>query len=163
MQGLLSGGARASRGGGTSCGCSGFLFTRKSRAMRLPTGWPRKQQQVDSIAIADLDGFCHGQAWPALRGRQPKPSQEERWSGLRANQATAVLHPTTKTRVPQGTEERKKGSCVKVLPVADRTRLDRPLPQTSSRKPTRTNAGGARPEKANQTTIARGGNQRSTC
>ena len=38
----------------------------------------------------------------------------------------------TKTRVPQGTEEREKGSYVKVLPVADWAHPDRPLPQSQA-------------------------------
>jgi len=35
--------------------------------------------------------FCHGQAWPTLRGRQPRPSREERMSGLKSEPSSGVL------------------------------------------------------------------------
>jgi len=79
------------------------------------------------MAIANLDGFCHGQAWPTLRGTQPRPSREERRSGLKSELSNGGLTSPHETRVPQGTEEREKGSCVKVLPVADWARPDRPF------------------------------------
>ena len=76
--------------GATSCGCSGFPATRELRATRLLTGWPR-QQQANAMAIANLDGFCHGQAWPTLRGRQPRPSREERRIGLKSEPTNGDL------------------------------------------------------------------------
>jgi len=137
-------GSTASRGGGTSCGCSGSPVTCKSRATRLPTVWPRQQQQANAMAVANLDGFCHG-AWPTLRGRQLKLSREERRSGLKSEPSNGGLISPHETRVPQGTEEREKAVASRCYQLLTGHALIAPSSKTSSRKQTRTNAGDARP------------------
>jgi len=139
----------------------------KSRATRLLTGWPRQQQQASAVAIANLSDSCHGQACPTLRGRQPRPSREERRSGLNSELSNGGRTSPHETRVPQGTEEQEKGSCVKVLPVADWACPDRPFLKDKLKKPDSTNAGGARlvndkPEITSSRSVG-GGRLKSMC
>jgi len=56
------------------------------------------------MATANLGGFCHGQAWSTLRGRQPRPSREERRIGLKSELSNGGL---TSSRKPGFRKELK--------------------------------------------------------
>jgi len=105
---------RASRIGPTSCGWQ----------------WVPGHAEIEVWAAGEFHGdsesrrFCHGQAWPTLRGRQPRQSREERRSRLKQRRSYIP--------VPQGTEERVASK--KVLPFADWERPDRPLPRRQAQE-----------------------------